>query len=347
MGKRTGTSSTAAAKKAKLNPALSSVADAVKKSSHLPERCRAMLIDMIPFSLALPADMRLESHSQVVGMLEETLHTTKTDMEAGASNKNTELENLKSIMADSEGAVNQADAALSAQRETADSAKASLDEAIAATSACEKALADQKTQQAAADAKLTSTKEEKAALESVLNEHFKIPMEALEAPHYAELEPFIEGLQLDTSLLTTLPGACTKSKEERGNFDHVVLQELEKAFAVKIAGLEEIVAAETPASAEREAAVKEAEAQVAAKKAAQTELEAKLEDAQKLQSDREVALAQAKEALSDLKLQVEVHTGQWEKAHTTLKVFENGAFANFATYKAKMTETVEAAPAGA
>ena len=65
MGKRTATQTSSAAtnKKAKLNPALSSVADAVKKSDHLPWGCRAMLIDLIQVT-----DMRLESHAQVVGM---------------------------------------------------------------------------------------------------------------------------------------------------------------------------------------------------------------------------------------------------------------------------------------
>jgi septal ring factor EnvC (AmiA/AmiB activator) len=347
MGKRTGQTTSATAKKLKLDPALASVVDAIKKSGHLPERCRAMLIDMVPFSLALPADMRLESQAEVVEMIAETLQITKTDMEGSVSSTNTELESLKGIMADSEGAVKEVDAALSAQKEAVEAAKASLDEATTTTNGCRQSLADQQSMQAASDAKLTSAKEEKATLEAVVNEHFKTPMEASEGPHFDALEPFIQDLQLDTSLLEALPGACSKTKEDRGNFDNVVLQTLETSLADKINRLNETIVAETPAAAEREAAVKEAEAQYAAKEEIQTQLEAKLEEEQKLQRDREVALDKAQETVNEFKLQVEALTTPFEKAQSSLKVFENGALANFATYKSKMTGTVEAAPAGA
>merc|ERR1711972_414814 len=71
-------------------------------------------------------------------------------------------------------------------------------------------------------------------------------------PHFSELEPFLKKIQVEPCLITALPSTCAKTKEERGSFDLLCLQELERAITSKIASLGESVAAETPAALERE-----------------------------------------------------------------------------------------------
>merc|ERR1712034_257866 len=116
-----------------------------------------------------------------------------------------------------------------------------------------------------------------ATLKQISEEHVKKPMAANEGPHFHALQPHIKSLGLDESLAIALPSSCAKVKEQRGGFDEVVLGELEKALAQKIASLTHSVSEEMPQVAERKAAVTFAEstleAKVMAARAAELELE--------------------------------------------------------------------------
>merc|ERR1712217_151129 len=206
---------------------------------------------------------------------------------------------------------------------------------------------EQKSAQKSCDATLVSAKEEKQSLERAVTDHFTAPMEASAGPNLKELEPFLPNLELDPSLVTTLPAVCAKTKETRSTFDDAVLAELDKAMSVKIAALATVVEAETPAAFEREAATKELEAQYTSKKEAQSDLEADLGAAEKMLGEREAAFQKATEAVNNMNAQVTACAGSHEKAQTALKAFENGVLTNFMTYKTKSTVPAEAVPAGA
>jgi hypothetical protein len=331
----------------KVDPALASIADAIAKADHLPENCRAMLIDLIPLSLALPADARLEGHSRVVEMIEEILQASKAGMESDVEAENTKLENEQRSLTELANAAAQAEAAVASQKEAVDTAKGSLADASAVTNASWQSFTEQQSVQKSCDATLISTKEEKLALETAMNDHFKTPMEAAAGPNLNGLEPFLHKLELDPTLLTTLPLVCAKTKENRSTFDDAVLADLEKAISSKLAGLNAVVEAETPAAIEREAATKELEAQYVSKKEAQTASEADLVGAQTLLCERQAAFQEAKEAVDKRNVQVAACAGSHEKAQNILKAFENGALAHFMTCKSKSTVPAEALPAGA
>jgi len=347
MGKRANNqASKAAMKKTKIDPALAVVVDAVKKASHLPEQCSAMLASMLPFTLAIPSEDRLESQERVVGMVEETLQTVKSEMQVVVASEDAKLDTLKVTMAALLSTVKEAEGTLAVQKEAVQTANASLADATAAANATLEILTERQSEQTTSETNLASIEEAKIALENAFQVHFQTPMEAGEGPHHKELEPFLQNMEIETSMHSTLPGTCAKSKEHRGSFDDVILEQLEKAIAAKIATLAETASTETGAVVALAAATKEVETEYNSKKEVQNEAAAELERVELEQRYAEAALVEANEAVSEFRPQLESATGSSESAKARLVGFENGPFANFTTYKIK-TAFSEAAPLGA
>lgn len=349
MGKRANTqvSGKAVNKKTKVDPALASVAEVIKQAEHLPERCRTMLVDMLPFSLSVPSDQRHEVQTWAVGAVEQTLHGHKSLLEAAIVTEDGKLATLKSSEVDLGNAVTEAESALEAQKEVVQSSKCLLAEATEAANAASQTLLTAQAEQKAGETKLASTTEQKANFEASFQANFKTPMEGGAGPNFKELQPLLKHIEMEASLLKALPLSCSKSKDDRGSFDEVVLQELEKALSLKIAALGEIVAVETPASVEREGAVQAAEKDHNEKKESQKQAADAFEGAQKEQCNREATLATAKQAVEQFQPQVDAVTGQLEKAKATLATFETGPLNSFTKYKTLVGVSDEAAPAGA
>merc|ERR1711963_1133883 len=72
--------------------------------------------------------------------------------------------------------------------------------------------------------------------------------------------PFFRDLCLDDSLKTAMPITCVKPKAERGAFDHMVIEQLEKTFSGKASDLQQKVEEAVPKKAERDKAVEVADA---------------------------------------------------------------------------------------
>jgi len=348
MGKR-GSNQTAgkATKKARADPVLASVADVIMQAEHLPERCRTMLVDMLPFSLSVPSDQRHEVQTWAVDAVDQTLNAHKSLLEAAIVTEDGKLSTLKSSEADLGNAVKEAESALDAQKEVVQSAKCLLAAATEAANTASSTLLTAQTEQKAGDSKLSSTIDEKATFESTFQAHFKTPMEEGAGPNFKELQPLLKQIEMEASLMKSLPVSCSKSKADRGSFDEVVLNELEKAISSKIATLGEFVAVETPASVERAGAVQSAEKDHDEKKEAQKQAAEAFEGTQKEQSVRAATLKQAKQAVAEFQPQVDDVTGLLEKANTTLASFETGPLLSFTKYKTQVAESGEAATAGA
>jgi len=349
MGKRANNQITvkAANKKAKADPALASVADVINQAEHLPERCRTMLIDMLPFSLSVPSEQRHEVQTWAVSAVEETLNGHKSLLEAAILSEDGKLTTLKASEVDLVNAVAEAESALNSQREVVQSTKCSLAELTAATNTSLQALRSAQGARMAGGIRLASATEEKATFEASFQAHFKTPMEEGACPNFKELQPLLKHIEMEASLLKALPSSCSKSKDDRGSFDEVVLQELAKALASKIAALGEVVAVETPASVERDAAVQAAEKDHDEKREAQKQAAAKFEGAMKEQSDREATLVNAKKAVDEFLPRVDEVTGLLEKTKTTLTTFETGPLHSFEKYKTLVEVSADAAPLGA
>jgi len=350
MGKRANNQhATKSAKKTKLEPALACVADVIKQSEQLPEACRAMLVDMLPFSLSIPSDERHETQTWAVQAVEQTLHANKAALEAASAAEDEKLASLKSSEGELGASVAAADAASEAQKVVVQSAESAHAERMEAANVASQALAALQEQQKTCETNLASTKEEKDALEPAYQTHFAAPMQGGAGPHFKELQPFLKKIDMEASLLKAIPSVCSKSKEDRGSFDDVVLQELGKALTSKLTALSDAIAAETSASVERATDLQAGESDTNAKKEAQQQAHDVLTAAMKEQSDREAALTAAKQAVENFQPQVDTMTKMVEKARAAAAKFESGPLASFITYKTRVAvePPAEAAPAGA
>jgi hypothetical protein len=348
MGKRANNQTAAVsakttAKKSKMDPVLSTICDVILEADHLPEGCRTMLVDMLPFSLGLPEDTRHELQTMAVDMIEQTLRDKKCALEKVIAAEESKMEQLKSSEVELVSEVTGAEAALSAQKIAVDKAKATLAAATESARTGAFTLDALRAAKTAADAKLAATRDEKQALESAFEMHFKAPMENQQGPNFPELEKWLQKIEVEASLITALPSTCVKTKEERGSFDLLCLQELERAITSKIASLSNSVAVETPAALERETAEKLAAKEEAAMAEAQTQAAAELEATLKEQSERETSLSAAKSAVDAFHPRVEEMMASVSKAKATLEDFQTGPIAGFQSHKERREATAEAA----
>jgi hypothetical protein len=347
MGKRANTPAAAKSvnKKVKMDPAFDSIIDVIGSAEELPDHCRKMLVDTLPFSLSFPMDKRHDLQTLAVKMVEETLMAKKSTLQARLT---TETENLDKLKASEEELLKtskECEIALTAQKDVVDVSKRSMAEVSSIAKASSDALAEKRASRKAANENMTRTKEEKAAIEAAFETHFKAPFE--QGPHYQELEPFLKQLDLEASLVTALPSSCAKPKDQRGGFDELVLQELDKAFNVKIASLASTIETDTPTLLEHDTAVEAAEKELEANKEKQQQSAAELDAALEEQRKCQDALQKAKVAVDEFQPKLQALGQQVEIAKDVLGTFETGPLATFATYNTKTTTVEEAATLGA
>lgn len=347
MGKRANTKSAQAkveapAKKAKMtvDTAFTSVLDAIMEAD-IPDRVRAMLVEMMPHSLKFASDERHELQNMAVDMVEQTLTAKKDTLAACVVVAEGDLAGLKASESQLGGNVTSAEAALTAQKDVAEAKKNALADATEADKASTATLSEKRAEQKNAEKKFVALETDKAAIEAAFAEHFP-PMEEGESKaHYKKLEPFLKKIEVESTLLTALPACCAKTKDKRGSFDNLVLVELDKAFKAKIAALSEAVANEVPAAAERQNSVQEAEKDCAAKKAALDAADVSNAAALKALEDCESALSNAKKAVADFAPKLEEMTRVLSTAQQVSAEFEASPYANFLTYKSRVAAVPE------
>lgn len=349
MGKRAGNQATAASvsKKAKVDPVLTSIADAIMEAEELPNRCRTMLVNVLPFTLKLPSDERHEIQTAVLDMVKQTLSSKKSLIESSVAAEEAKLTNLQGSQGELANAVSQAEAATATQKDTVEAAKLLLTDATAAANASWDALTDHREKQSITVAKLADVKAEKASLELAFTEHFMPMKEEAAGEHYQGLEPYLKNIEIEATLLIALPSSCSKSKDQRGSFDMVVLEELGKALSSKLAALGDAVVDQTPMCVDCETAAYAAQEEYDAKKDTQKRAAADFEAAQKEHSVREATLREARRSVKELQPQMDSAVEVIEKAQAALEAFKVGPLAGFETYCALGAETAEAATAGA
>jgi len=358
MGKRASTKGSGAAapkveapaaKKAKVtatvDPAFATVSDAIMGAEQLPDRVRAMLVEMMPFSLKFASDERHELQSMAVDMLDKALTAKKDALTATAVETEGNLAGLKASEANLGTNVTDSEAALAAQKDVVEAKTNAQADAHGDHNFCSNMLSTKRTEQKTGEKKFVEMQKDETAISAAFKEHFP-PMEEGESKaHYKKLEPFLKKLSLEATLLTALPSCCSKTKEQRGSFDLLVLVELDKAFKAQIAALGAAVVAEGPAAAERTNATDAAEKDHEVKNTALVTAKAELIAAKKELGDREAALKNAKAAVVEFAPKLEEMTGQLSEARQVSADFEAGPFANFNTLKSRVAAAPEEPPA--
>jgi len=320
---------------------------ALETVEHLPERCREMLVALVEPSLSTPKTERHASQTLGVAMIEETLQEIKAKQTQAIEQAQKELSVLEQSKESRAASVSEAQADFASKEETEKAKQSARDEADNVVKEAEATLADAKAVEVEGKKPLAKLEAEKATLAKISEEHVKLPMDANEGPHYSELEPHIASLGLDESLAIALPSSCAKTKEQRGGFDDVVLEQLVKALADKIASLASAIEVEVPKVEEQKAAVSSAEVALEGKATSANATAAELEAATAARLESSASLSMATQELEALAPSIQEATAKVEELSSVLKAFEAGALATFQSYQNKAAPMEEAAPAGA
>lgn len=345
MGKRAhnATAATKApAKKSKVDPVFASVSEAILEAEQLPERVRTMLADMLPFSLKFASDERHDLQAMAVSMAQQTLQGKKSALDVAALAEANALATLKASESQLGTAVTETEHAHNSQKDVVTARNSALAEAKVQASGSAKASSELHAERTSAEANLATMQTEKNAIETAFAEHFKPMEEGDGKAHLKKLEPFLKMIEIESTLLTALPSSVGKAKDKRGTFDHLVLQELDKAFNAKIAALGAAVLAEGLASEQRNAAVQAADKDSDAKKADVVQADAESQAALKELHEREAAHEAASQAIVDFHPKVAEVTERVSIARTALEQFESGPFANFLILQARVAEVAAA-----
>jgi len=348
MVKRGASSNNApAAKKEKVNPAHVDIQDALKKAEHLPDNCRLMLAAMVPGSFANARAERSEEQLAVMKWVEDALKHEHAKLTSDCDAVAAKLAQVEGSKAAQVAEVQKAEGALAAKKECLSSKKNALAEASIAMTLTRKMLVEKQEEQKTCDAPFLAMKKEQEALAHAFVEHFKVPLEAGEVLHYQELQPFLSNLDLEESFMVSVPSSCMKSKEERGSFDHVVLQALEQALLDRASQIKDAVSNRSPESEAREAPILKVEEQLAVDRTAQ----------EKCQQELAVALKDVEQAAADLKdieqvaanigVELKASLKQNDKIRFIQEGFEQGPLASFRTCKDGVAGSGLCATAGA
>lgn len=346
------TSVTAAAKKAKVEevkvePVFAGIIATLQNVDHLPERCREMLMTMAGPCLSAPKNERHAVQKLAVSMIEETLREVKDKMTQAIDQEQKQLAELEGAQVTLAARLNEAEADFALKTSTEQEKQSAFDDASKAVQEGEISLAEAKEAERQSEEPLAKLLKEKAMFEELFQEHYKVPMEANQGPHYSFFEPHIATLDLDESLAIALPSSCSKNKEHRGGFDGVVLSELEKALCAKIELLGKAAEDEKPKIAECKASVVASETALAQKNGAEKAASSELDAARAAREAATTDLSKAKEEHSSIAPGIKQVTGKRDGLMLELNTFEKGPLATFETLRDKSSMQEEAANAGA
>jgi chromosome segregation ATPase len=151
-----------------------------------------MLVEMLPFALNAPTEDRHEIQKAAADMVEQTLKAKKLMMENVIAGESAKLASLKDSQITLANAASEAERDLAAQKDVVQSAKSALADATIAANASRDTVSSLRTEQANADSKLACAREEKTALESAFEDHFKPMKDDAAGPHFKELEPLLK-----------------------------------------------------------------------------------------------------------------------------------------------------------
>jgi len=323
----------AAAKKGKVDIAFAGIQDTLNKAEHLPASCRAMLMAMVPASLATPSEQRSKQQTTVIEWIEDVLQKHQCQLSSEADAVSTKLSQLQATKAEHLASVEKAEAVLAEKKEVVPVKRNALSEATTAMAATKKLLAEKQEERNVCDADFLAMQEEQEGLASAFVEHFKIPLEAGEALHYEALMPFLRKLDLQESFMVSLPATCSKTKEQRGSFDEIVLQTLEQELLDRAATIKDVVSSPNAEREARSGAIQKTEEQLAAESAAVEKATEELTAAEKDVELAGTSLKEVEQGAATVTSEVKASAKLCDKLRFVLEGFEAGPLKSFTSFK--------------
>ncbi|CAE8611264.1 unnamed protein product, partial [Polarella glacialis] len=318
------------------------VAEALTKAD-IPQEVREMLIAILPNSLCVASDERQEFQDVGVKMIGEVLCKFEANLMAALQAENQNVAGVEASKDGLESSLGAAEEALQAALGGTSQRTSELNLASEAVVAAQALLTKRLEEQQHGDAGLVSAQTEKETLEAALNGDFQKLKDGLwEAEPaakamYKALQPIIGKLPMDDSLRTAMQSTLMKEPDDRGPFDHMVVGEINKCFAAKIADLEVVLASGKPDSEARALAVAVAHSEHNAAEAAQKQASSNLIAAKELQKEATSAVKASKAALAAYQPEYQAATQLRNSKKAELETFCSDVQQIFNTLKERVS----------
>lgn len=278
--------------------------------SSIPQMTKDMLASVIPTSLGAgaAADERHDYQVKIADAIGVVLKEVVTIWEGKVVEEKNGVTAAEATKTEKVGAAEAAtktleakSAATVAAQETLTSAKQALTDAHTNVGKCKDAVDS-------FDIQLEKKGNELERVKGVHTEHF-VPLKgglaletekeqkAAEKKHLSGISSLLKLLKADTSLMSALESALTKKPEERGQFDSMAIDQLEKLITEKIDEQQTFINNAESIKAEKAAAVTAAEETLANSEKAKTQGEEDLDAAKKAQKEAGAALKDAEKAV--------------------------------------------------
>lgn len=334
------------AKRAKVaDNTLQAVVDALEAAADVPAPCRQMLLAMLPGSLAMPADHRSEEQERVVDMVKQVVDGVLAGLEKDLLSKEQAVEEVSAEKVDRAAKLIEAEEAAAGAVTSTASRKTTLVEAEAVLKAASAAHSEAKERQRTGDAPLLLVEAELA----MIREAVAGPLCSLcDADKWAAdqvtawcdaVAEALKTCRVADSMMVSVRATCAVSPGERGDFERMVVGQLEKTCTDRIAKLTATLDEAADARAERKAAVddargKEEAAEAARKNASEAVLDAEVEESNTAEASRA-----AKGAAASSSAALETATASRDVARRELERFKSQSVAGFEKLQQQQART--------
>lgn len=312
-------------KKPRRDPAIVAVADALAQAEGLSEKCREMLTAGLQSSLSTPSDERHSLQQLFVRMIGEALEAVEAKLQERLEAASAHSETCARSKAELEKRLAGSEAAMVTAVEAAEAKKAVLTEVAGKMVAAKTALSEKQDAQRSGDLALECTEQQKASIDECIETKVKAIMDgcwdAEQGNPCKSLQPILDNLDLDESLMTALPAVCMKGPTSRGAFDNMVLLQLDESLKEKAGELGRTLQEGAPARAERKAAVEAAQAELTAVVDLQARATDEMSAAMTGQKAADVALSSAKDALAGYEPEFRAAAEARDKMKEALEMF--------------------------
>jgi chromosome segregation ATPase len=332
------------AKKSEGDPDMAAVTEAIGMAQiTLSESCRLMLTAAAPHALGVFKADRIASQTLLVEMIEEAIASVEASLKAASASTAEHLKEVQDSKGQLQGNVDAATEALA----TATTLLATKTEVLTAADATLKAATasakEAQKNKESTEKDFEKAKKEKESFEAFLAADFIVLKEGTwekqtdagkKCRHLESLVAAIEP-SLESSLMTALPGVFSKKPDERGMFEKIVVETIEKQLNEQVEKLTKTVG-DWPATVSERASAAEA-----AEKALSEATEAKnaaLAAVGEAKNGKTAAAKDLKEAEHNLKNQdstLKSATKSKDAADAALSKFETHNMQRFAALKEK------------
>jgi len=318
------------------------LANALESAPNLPAEVVAMLVEVLPYSLCQPKDKRHRFQEQAIQAVDNVLQEIEGTLKKKIDDTRNNLTAARDQAAPSEALVAATkvklqEDSLSFTKETKTLAESALN-----FRAARKAVEDAKVFQQTGDQDLKVAAKQKEKLQAIIDELIE-PLKSGVVPE-ADVEKScktlltsLKVLEFDEAMLMVLGSALAKVPGNRGDFDLMAIDQLDKYMAKHISPIEATLQAGEEGRAQRAQGVKLAEDALEQSVQAQKLRADDFESAWKAKKDDEVALETAKRGLKDLATQTKSCEKALYNCEAEADVFHEFARTTFLDLKDRTT----------